>query len=93
VLVRCLLWVKSGRDDDAGMSALPPKADIRPRDQDVCFGPEADIDELFNIGGGTVIGANEAQVADDFLAAALVRGMVDAVDHRHVGKIKWAHAF
>jgi hypothetical protein len=21
------------------MSALPPKADIRPRDQDVCFGP------------------------------------------------------
>jgi hypothetical protein len=24
------------------MSALPPKADIRPRDQDVCFGPEAD---------------------------------------------------
>src|SRR5947208_11942298 len=25
------------------MSALPPKADIRPRDQDICFGPEADI--------------------------------------------------
>jgi hypothetical protein len=24
------------------MSALPPKADIRPRDQDVCFGPQAD---------------------------------------------------
>jgi putative tryptophan/tyrosine transport system substrate-binding protein len=24
------------------MSALPPKADIRPRDQDVCFGPKAD---------------------------------------------------
>jgi hypothetical protein len=24
------------------MSALPPKADIRPRDQDVRFGPEAD---------------------------------------------------
>src|SRR5213596_161287 len=22
------------------MSALPPKADIRPRDQDVCFGPK-----------------------------------------------------
>jgi hypothetical protein len=22
----------------AGMSALPPKADIRPRNQDVCFG-------------------------------------------------------
>jgi hypothetical protein len=32
-------------------------------------------------------------VADDFIAAALVRGMVDAVDYRHVGKIKWAHAF
>jgi hypothetical protein len=27
------------------MSALPPKADIRPRDQDVCFVPKADIDE------------------------------------------------
>jgi len=25
------------------MSALPPKADIRPRDQDVYFGPTADI--------------------------------------------------
>jgi hypothetical protein len=25
------------------MSALPPKADIRPRDHDVRFGPEADI--------------------------------------------------
>jgi hypothetical protein len=25
------------------MSALPPKADIRPRDQDVCFGPLADM--------------------------------------------------
>jgi hypothetical protein len=24
------------------MSALPPKADMRPRDQDVCFGPIAD---------------------------------------------------
>src|SRR5437660_8168069 len=26
------------------MSALPPIADIRPRDQDVCFGQEADIE-------------------------------------------------
>ena len=25
--------------DQIAMSALPPKADIRPRDQDVCFGP------------------------------------------------------
>jgi hypothetical protein len=25
------------------MSALPPKADIRPRDQDVCFGPISDV--------------------------------------------------
>ena len=24
------------------MSALPPKADIRPRDHDVCFGPKGD---------------------------------------------------
>jgi hypothetical protein len=32
-------------------------------------------------------------VADDFIAAALVRRMVDTVDHRHVAKIKRAHAF
>jgi hypothetical protein len=25
------------------MSALPPKADIHPPDQDVCFGPKADF--------------------------------------------------
>jgi FtsP/CotA-like multicopper oxidase with cupredoxin domain len=25
--------------DQIAMSALPPKADIRPCDQDVCFGP------------------------------------------------------
>jgi hypothetical protein len=25
------------------MSAFPPKADICPRDQDVCFGPQCDI--------------------------------------------------
>jgi hypothetical protein len=30
------------------MSALPPKADIRPRDQDVCFGPLTDIERLFD---------------------------------------------
>jgi hypothetical protein len=30
------------------MSALPPKADIHPRNQDVCFGPEADIAHLFD---------------------------------------------
>jgi hypothetical protein len=43
--------------------------------------------------GGTVFGGNEAQVADDFIAAAMVRRMIDAVDHRYVGKIKRAHAF
>jgi hypothetical protein len=32
--------------DQIAMSALPPKADIRPRDQDVCFGPIGDIDGL-----------------------------------------------
>ena len=37
--------------------------------------------------------ANETQMANDFIAAALVRRMVDAVNHRHVVKIKWAHAF
>jgi hypothetical protein len=41
---------------------------------------------------GTVFGAIKAQVANDFIAAAMVRRMVDAVDHRHVGKIKRAHA-
>jgi len=34
---------KQTRRNQMVMSALPPKADIRPRDQDVCFGPEADI--------------------------------------------------
>ena len=29
------------------MSALPPKADIRPRDQDVRFGPVAEV-SVFN---------------------------------------------
>ena len=28
---------------EIAISALPPKADIRPRDQDVCFGPLAEI--------------------------------------------------
>jgi hypothetical protein len=38
------LWgQKLPRRGQRGMSALPPKADIRPRDQDVCFGPQADI--------------------------------------------------
>ncbi len=43
--------------------------------------------------GGMVGCANEAQVADDFVTAAMVRRMVVAVDHWHVGKIKRAHAF
>jgi hypothetical protein len=29
--------------DQIAMSALPPIADIRPRDQDVCFGPKPDM--------------------------------------------------
>jgi hypothetical protein len=29
------------------MSALPPKADIRPRDQDICFGPRAHVPRLY----------------------------------------------
>lgn len=32
-------------------------------------------------------------MANDFIAAAIVRRMVDTIDHRHVGKIKRAHAF
>ena len=31
------------RRDQISMSALPPKADIRPRDQDVRFGPNSDM--------------------------------------------------
>ena len=42
---------------------------------------------------GTVFVSNEAQVANDFIAAALVRRMVDTVDNRYVSKIKWAYAF
>ena len=30
------------------MSALPPKADIRPRDQDVCFGPITEVTSLLD---------------------------------------------
>jgi hypothetical protein len=29
--------------DQIAMSALPSKPDIRPRDQDVCFGPVSDV--------------------------------------------------
>jgi len=79
------------------MSAIHPKADIRGRDLHVRFVPKADIGgeiaSAFSAGGGMALGANETQVANDFIAAALVRRMVDAVDHRHVGKIKRAHAF
>ena len=36
--------LKAGRMSNGwSMSALPPKADIRPRDQDVRFGPITDI--------------------------------------------------
>ena len=35
------------------MSALPPKADIRPRDQDVCFGLKTDIPASFDYLVGT----------------------------------------
>jgi hypothetical protein len=31
------------------MSALPPKADIRPRDQVVCFGPITDISSVWKV--------------------------------------------
>jgi hypothetical protein len=37
------LGQKRTSSEDFTMSALPPKADIRPRDQDVCFGPKGDI--------------------------------------------------
>ena len=36
------LGQKQTRRGQTVMSALPPKADIRPRDQDVCFVPEGD---------------------------------------------------
>ena len=35
-------------DDASTMSALPPKADIRADDQDVCFGPIGDITHRVN---------------------------------------------
>ena len=44
-----LLGHKLPQRGRVAMSALPPKADIRPRNQDVCFGPQADIRAcLFN---------------------------------------------
>jgi len=39
---QCPLWSKADIGLVSPMSPLPPKADIRPRDQDVCFGPKAD---------------------------------------------------
>jgi hypothetical protein len=35
--------------DQISMSALPPKADIRPRDQNVCFGPKKDTAGYLNV--------------------------------------------
>jgi len=91
------LQLFSAIDSDQNTSQL---SDLLCRGEvaNVRFGSEADINKLFNnssvsVCGGTVFGANEAQVADDFIAAAAIRRMVDAVDHRHVGKIKRAHAF
>ena len=51
------------------MSTLPPKADIRPRDQDVCFGPISDIAPIYSITssaatkrGGDELGAEHAHL-------------------------------
>ena len=79
------------------MSALPPKADIVECDRHVRFVPKADISREITSSisgrGKTVLGGDEAKVADDFIAAAMIRWMVDTIDHRHVGEIKRAHAF
>ena len=48
MLIDFRLWVRdlnvrlADMTGEFAMSALPPKADIRPRDQDVCFGPIPD---------------------------------------------------
>jgi hypothetical protein len=42
---------------------------------------------------GTIFDTNEAQVTDDFIAAAVVRRMVHPIDHWHVGKIERADTF
>ena len=51
------------------MSALPPKADIRPRDQDVCFGPNATLEQLFDylVGRATNCPTAMFQAADTSL--------------------------
>jgi len=79
------------------VSRVGPLADIAECNHDVRFVPKADIGELFNYSSvsahsGTVSGVNEAQMADNFIATAMVRRMVYSVEHRHIGKIKRAHA-
>ena len=85
------LGQKQTSEHDWTMSALPPKADMVQQDGDVRFVPKADISReialAFSVGAGPVLGANETQVANDFIA----RPWSDAVNHRHVGKIKRAH--
>ena len=70
------------------MSAFPPKADIRPRDQDVCFWPISDIRQCerkasyfvrigFAAGMGAGVGgpsnAYETPNSTAFVAAFLLR--------------------
>jgi hypothetical protein len=66
------LGQKQTSEHDWTMSALPPKADMVQQDGDVRFVPKADISReialAFSVGAGTVLGANETQVANDFIA-------------------------
>jgi len=43
------------------MSALPPKADIRPRDRDVCFGPLTEVEGLYSIGSSECVADRRTQ--------------------------------
>jgi hypothetical protein len=85
------------------MSALPPKADIRQRSQNVCFGPKCDIGYSINSSaatsrpGGTVRPRAFAvfHVDDSFVLGRRLNGKIDrfsaaqdAVDiGRHLSKL------
>ena len=88
-------WVESQLSNNVPL--YPRKRSSLSTGGNVRFVPKADIRSYsitssVSARGGTCFGANEAQMTDDFVATAMVCRMVDAIDHRHVGKIKRAHA-
>jgi hypothetical protein len=56
------------------MSALPPTADIRPRDQDVCFGPIGDINPPSSPAANTLIRGRKILVQSNGAIGSLCSG-------------------